>query len=237
LLLFILCLHIINMNADIDWNDTIKKEARGSNDEDLGEVQEIANGYVVVQKGLINKEKFHIPQDKAESYDGSVLRFSVSEEDVVNRYAEDSSPPSIEDQYESTTAIDSGGGSGGGIQVEEDEEKAIPLTDEKLDVTKGIQEDQATLTKEPVTETKTIEVPVTHEEVTIEIRPPSGQTKAQEPVSSEENITIPLKREEVEVSKTAFVKEEAVIKKNPVTESKEVSEETTPEKIDTPDTE
>ena len=212
------------MNADIDWNDTIKKEARGSNDEDLGEVQEITNGYVVVQKGLINKEKFHIPQDKAESYDGSVLRFSISEEDVVNRYAEDSSPPSIEDQYESTTAIDSGGGSGGGIQVEEDEEKAIPLTDEKLEVSKGIQEGQATLTKEPVTETKTVEVPVTHEEVTIEIRPPRGQTKAQEPVSSEENITIPLKREEVEVSKTAFVKEEAVIKKNPVTESKEFSE-------------
>ena len=225
------------MDTDIEWNDTIKKEARGSNDEDLGEVQEITNGYVVVQKGLINKEKFHIPQDKAESYDGSVLRFSISEEDIVNRYAEDSSPPSIEDQYESTTAIDSGGGSGGGIQVEEDEEKAVPLTDEKLDVTKGIQEGQATLTKEPVTETKTVEVPVTHEEVTIEIRPPSGQTKAQEPVSSEENITIPLKREEVEVSKTAFVKEEAMIEKNPVTESKEVSEETTPEKIDTPDTE
>ena len=221
------------MNADIDWNDTIKKEARGSNDEDLGEVQEIINGYVVVQKGLINKEKFHIPQDKAESYDGSVLRFSISEEDVVNRYAEDSSPPSIEDQYESTTAIDSGGGSGGGILVEEDEEKAVPLTDEKLEVSKGIQEGQDTLTKEPVTETKTVEVPVTHEEVTIEIRPPSGQTKAQEPVSSEENITIPLKREEVEVSKTAFVKEEAVIKKNQVTESKEVSEETTSEKVNT----
>ena len=221
------------MNADIDWNDTIKKEARGSNDEDLGEVQEITNGYVVVQKGLINKEKFHIPQDKAESYDGSVLRFSISEEDVVNRYAEDSSPPSIEDQYESTTAIDSGGGSGGGIQVEEDEEKAVPLTDEKLEVSKGIQEGQTTLTKEPVTETKTVEVPVTHEEVTIEIRPPSGQTKAQEPVSSEENITIPLKREEVEVSKTAFVKEEAVIKKNPITETQEISEETTSEKVNT----
>jgi hypothetical protein len=24
------------MGSDIDWNDTIKKEARGSNDEDLG---------------------------------------------------------------------------------------------------------------------------------------------------------------------------------------------------------
>ena len=41
------------MGSDIDWNDTIKKEARGSNDEDLGEVQEIVNGYVEVQRGLI----------------------------------------------------------------------------------------------------------------------------------------------------------------------------------------
>jgi uncharacterized protein (TIGR02271 family) len=163
------------------------------------------------------------------------LRFSISEEDAINRYAEDSSSPSIEDQYESTTAIDSGGGSGGGIQVEEDEEKAVSLTDEKSDVTKGIQEGQDTLTKVPVTETKTVEVPVTHEEVTIEIRPPSGQSKAQEPVSSEENITIPLKREEVEVSKTAFVKEEVVVKKNPITETQEISEETTSEKVNTSD--
>ncbi len=225
------------MDSEIDWNDVIKKEARGSNDEDLGEVQEIANGYVVVQKGLINKEKFYIPQDKAESYDGSVLRFSISEEDAVNRYGGGSSPPSIEDQYASTTAIDDGGGSGGGIQVEENEEKEVPLTDEKLQVSKDTHEGQTTLIKEPVTETKTVEVPVTHEEVTIEIRPPSGQTKAQEPVSSEENITIPLKREEVEVSKTSFVKEEAVVKKNPITESKEISEETTSEKINATDAE
>jgi uncharacterized protein (TIGR02271 family) len=225
------------MNQDFDWSETIKKEARGRNDEDLGEVQEISEGNVVVQKGLINKEKFYIPQNLAESYDGSVLRFSVSEEDVVNKYAGDSSPPSIEDQYSSTTAIDSGGGSGGGIQVEENEENTIPVTDEKLDVTKDTQESQTTLTKEPITETKTVEVPITHEEVTIEIRPPSGQTKAQEPVSSKENITIPLKKEEVEVSKVPFVKEEAVVKKNPTTEAKEISEETTSEKINTHDAE
>jgi uncharacterized protein (TIGR02271 family) len=225
------------MNQDFDWSETIKKEARGRNDEDLGEVQEISDGNVVVQKGLINKEKFYIPQNLAESYDGSVLRFSVSEEDVVNKYAGDSSPPSIEDQYSSTTAIDSGGGSGGGIQVEENEENTIPVTDEKLDVTKDTQESQTTLTKEPITETKTVEVPITHEEVTIEIRPPSGQTKAQEPVSSKENITIPLKKEEVEVSKIPFVKEEAGVKKNPTTEAKEISEETTSEKIDTNDAE
>ena len=40
------------MNQDFDWSETIKKEARGKNDEDLGEVQEISDGNVVVQKGF-----------------------------------------------------------------------------------------------------------------------------------------------------------------------------------------
>ena len=45
---------------NIEWNDVIKKEARGINDEDFGEVQEIQGNYVLVQKGMINKEKFYI---------------------------------------------------------------------------------------------------------------------------------------------------------------------------------
>jgi hypothetical protein len=38
------------MSYNIDWNDVIKKEDRGRNDEDLGKVQEITNGYVLVQR-------------------------------------------------------------------------------------------------------------------------------------------------------------------------------------------
>jgi hypothetical protein len=81
------------MSTNIDWNDAIKKEARGSKDEDLGEVQEVTDGYVMVQKGLINKEKFYIPQDLAESYDGSVLRFRVSEDEITSKYRSDLPPP------------------------------------------------------------------------------------------------------------------------------------------------
>jgi hypothetical protein len=51
----------------IDWNDVIKKEGRGSNDEDLGEVQEVGQDYILVHRGIINKEKFYIPLDMAES--------------------------------------------------------------------------------------------------------------------------------------------------------------------------
>ncbi len=220
------------MSSSIDWNDVIKKEARGSNDEDLGEVQELSNGYVLVQRGIINKEKFYIPQDQAESYDGSVLRFRLSEDEMKNKYAGDSFPPS---QEQSSTA------DMGSDQTQEEsndeEESTIQLTEEKLDVSKNTSESQATITKEPTTETKTVEVPVTHEEVTIERRPPSGQTEAQTPVSSTEDVTIPVKKEEVEVTKTPYVKEEVAVKKKPVTETKQVSEEVTSEKINTSDVE
>ena len=35
-----------------------KRSARGINDEDLREVQRVEGNYVMVQKGIINKEKF-----------------------------------------------------------------------------------------------------------------------------------------------------------------------------------
>jgi uncharacterized protein (TIGR02271 family) len=206
---------------NIDWNDVIKKEVRGTNDEDFGEVQDIQGNYVLVQKGIINKEKFYIPKDQAESYDGDVLRFRISQEDL-NQFQHE--PPSIWDSdstQESTT------------YERDTNEERIPLSEERLDVSKESQEDQATITKKPVTETKTVEVPLTREEVSIERRPASGQTEAQSPIQSEEEITIPLKREEAQVSKKPYVKEEAVIKKKAFRDTKEITEDVTSEELDT----
>ncbi|MBA3284789.1 MAG: hypothetical protein H0U27_06990, partial [Nitrosopumilus sp.] len=52
------------MIYNIDWNDTIKKDFRALNDEDLGEMHDIANGHVLVQTGVIDKEKFLFPKTK-----------------------------------------------------------------------------------------------------------------------------------------------------------------------------
>jgi uncharacterized protein (TIGR02271 family) len=206
---------------NIDWNDVIKKEARGTNDEDFGEVQDIQGNYVLVQKGIIDKEKFYIPKDQAESYDGDVLRFRISQEDL-NQFQHE--PPSIwdSDSTQETTTYE-----------RDTNEERIPLSEERLDVSKESQEDQATITKKPVTETKTVEVPLTREEVSIEKRPASGQTEAQSPIQSEEEITIPLKREEAQVSKKPYVKEEAVIKKKAFRDTKEITEDVTSEELDT----
>jgi len=207
------------MDSDIDWKDVLKKEARGKNDEDLGEVQEIINNYILVQRGIINKEKYYIPQSQVESYDGHILRFQITEDDL-NKYAGEEDPPSIEEQYASTTAIDSGGGSAGGVKVEEKEETGIPLKNGNKD--EG-NRDEGSIAKQLVTETKTVQIPVTHEEVTIETRPPSGDTQAQEPVSSKENITIPVKKEQVEIIKTPHFKDETVMKNKPKSETTNTS--------------
>jgi hypothetical protein len=74
------------MNANIDWNDVIKKEAEGNNGFDLGEVQEVSNGLILTQRGVGNKEIFSIPQYKVESYDGKTLRFAISEEEALNKF-------------------------------------------------------------------------------------------------------------------------------------------------------
>ncbi len=218
------------MSSNIDWNDTIKKEAEGINGEDFGEVQEVSNGSVLVQRGIINKEKFLIPQELVESYDGDIVRFRISEDDMLSKYREGDSVATSESvETETTQDI---------VQSDEEIEETIPLTEERLEVSKNVQEQQATITKKPVTETKTVEVPVTHEEVSIERRAPSGgegQVASEGPVTSSEEINIPLKKEEVEVNKTPYVKEEVTVTKKPVTETRQVTEEVTSESISTED--
>ncbi|MFL6411493.1 MAG: YsnF/AvaK domain-containing protein [Nitrososphaeraceae archaeon] len=206
---------------NIDWDDVIKKEARGSGDEDLGEVQEAGQDYVLVQRGMINKEKFYIPKDQVESYDGSVLRFRISEDDAKSRFLRDSPPPSSS----SSSANE------GLTAARKAEETTVPLTEERLDASKRESTKEATITKEPVTETKTVEVPVTHEEISVERRPATGSTTAEKPVQSRTETKVPLKQEEVQVTKQPYVKEEIVIKKKPVTETRRISEQVISEKV------
>jgi uncharacterized protein (TIGR02271 family) len=94
------------------------------------------------------------------------------------------------------------------------EETVVPITEERLDASKRESTREATITKEPVTETKTVEVPVTHEEISVERRPASGSTATtapERPVQSKTETKVPLKQEEVRVTKQPYVKEEVSV--------------------------
>src|ERR687897_3681541 len=197
---------------DFPWKETIKKEARGIDDADFGEIQSVDPEYVKTQKGIIDKEFFSFPVNLVQDYDGNRVLFKVTEEEARNSYMlsqnvddrDDFSDNEIETEISTTNDYDS--------LSNTKEKEVIPLMSEKLDVNKKEFVDETVITKKPVKETKTVEVQLIREEIeSIERRPPSGVSEAQNPIESPEEIKIPLKREEPEVTKKPYVKEEVVV--------------------------
>ena len=73
--------------ADIPINDSniqdiIKKEVRGLGDDtDFGEVQEILGEYIITQKGNVSKERFYIPKNLVERFDGDTVYFKITKDE------------------------------------------------------------------------------------------------------------------------------------------------------------
>jgi uncharacterized protein (TIGR02271 family) len=197
--------------SNINWDDVIKKEARGINDADLGKVQGLSEPFVFTQRGTLNKEKFYIPKSLVEGYDGVTLRFHVTEEEAKDMYMRDSPPSDEEVQH---------------IQI---------MTERLIASKKETTGEEITIIKEPATETKTVQVQVAHQEATIERKPVNEASEKEQagegPVESIKEIKIPLMKEEIEISKQPYVKEEVVIRKKPVIETRTVTEEVKSEKV------
>ena len=70
------------MNEIIDWEKVIKKEARGLDDYDLGEVQEVNEDIVITKKGVVDKDKFYLPRSKALRIEEDKLWFEISKDEA-----------------------------------------------------------------------------------------------------------------------------------------------------------
>jgi len=226
---------------DFPWNEIIKKEARGIDDADFGEIQSVDPEYVLTQKGIIDKEIFSFPTNLVQEYDGNRVLFKVTEEEARNSYMQSQNMDDRDDFSDSeletetlATATATSPSNDYDSLINTKEKEVIPLMSEKLDVIKKELVDERVITKKPVKETKTIEVQLIREEIErIERRPPSRLTEAQNPIESPQEIKIPLKREEAEVTKKPYVKEEVIVKKKTVTTNKEITEDITSEELDT----
>jgi len=225
-----------NVDNNIDWNTVLKKEAIGTGGVDLGEVYGVGDAYIITQKGLSDKKWYHIPKSSAESFDGNVLRLKVNESDLLS--FEKTEDQEIKDNSSPASNLS---------DMPKETETTVPLMGENLEVVKHVTEDDIHITKEPIRETKTVEIELTHEEISIERRPVqkdsySSLTSAHSPeqnpnaspidgpVETRTVISIPLKREEPVITKTPYVKEEIVVKKKPVSETKSITEDITYER-------
>ena len=71
---------------NINWKDVIKKEAKGLDDDELGEVQEVRGNDIITKSGIIDKETYCIPRDLVERFDGHNLWFKISKDEAKKQY-------------------------------------------------------------------------------------------------------------------------------------------------------
>jgi uncharacterized protein (TIGR02271 family) len=237
-------------SKNIPWNEIIKKDAVGINHEDFGKIQEVGSVSILTKKGFLNTEFFDIPKDLVANYDGNKVYFKINEEEARNFSKRNSSLLTEKEEKEEDSTINQSK-----ITAEDENNNlstdytsienknndiVIPLMSEELVVTKTEVTDEVIITKKPVTETKTEQVQLMHEEIRIERRPVSNSKDSSDtsttkedipPIESKTEIKIPLKREEVKVTKKPYVKEEIIVKRQPVSEIRKISEEIITEQI------
>ena len=75
------------------WTDVKTNDGK-----DLGEIKDISDNYIHVEKGTIHKESFWIPKYIADAFDGKTLWLLVDEEALRGKYQYGKEPPQG-DQY------------------------------------------------------------------------------------------------------------------------------------------
>jgi uncharacterized protein (TIGR02271 family) len=180
-------------------------------------VQEVTEDYVLVAKGVINKEKYFIPRDLAVGYNGTILIFDISAEEAKNKFVRESPPT-----YSQSQLAESGTSISGDLVI-------VPVMAERLDIGKKTSTLDAKIIKESIIEIKTVEVPLAHDELYIETRAidtPNEHSvnESSEDESTEDVTTLFLRDEVPEILKHHHLKEEIHVKKKISTKIEKIAE-------------
>jgi hypothetical protein len=70
------------MSGITNWDEVMQKEARGIDDYDLGEVHDLDTDTVVTKRGIVDKDKFYLPKNRAVRFDGHKVWFNVTNDEA-----------------------------------------------------------------------------------------------------------------------------------------------------------
>jgi len=68
------------------WNMLKNKKVKTNDGKTVGEIKEISQNYLRLEKGTFDKEKYWIPKYLADAFDGEVLWLLINEDDLKARY-------------------------------------------------------------------------------------------------------------------------------------------------------
>jgi len=105
-----------------------------------------------------------------------------------------------------------------------DEDAKLLLRKEELDINKSsVQKGEVEFGKEIISEQKTVDVPITREEVVIERRALNNE-QSDSPITDQETIRIPVSEEIVDVNKRTVVTGEISAHKRNINDTKHIDE-------------
>ncbi len=173
--------------------------------------------YFNVDAGFLGMKEYYVPFDAVTEVQDDAVFLNVSK-DRLDEIGWDQRP-------EEQAAADVSG-TARSTQVGSSERETLQLREEQLQArTQEVETGRVQLGKDVIEEQRTLDVPVTHEEVTIDRRPVERRP-ADAPIdtSKRETIRVPVHEEQVTVDKQPVVYEEVGVGKREVTETQQVSE-------------
>jgi len=197
----------------------------GSDDQKIGEVSDVGPNYLILTKGIVFLKDIYVPFESVTSVDeGASCVYVAARKDDIESMGWDSPP------------AESAGSMGTAGSMSQDRSRTdtvadrdsvrVPVHEEELQTSKERREAGSVgVRKNVVEERQNVDVPVTHEEVTVR-RVPAGNRTATDGNAFQDGgtVRVPVTAETVNVSKEPRVVEEVEISKRPVTETKRVSD-------------
>jgi sporulation protein YlmC with PRC-barrel domain len=75
------------------WRTLKGKKIKTNDGKDLGEIKDVSENYLHVEKGTVRKEKFWVPKYVADAFDGKTLWLLIDEEELRGKYQYGTQPP------------------------------------------------------------------------------------------------------------------------------------------------
>jgi hypothetical protein len=68
------------------WNALKNKKVKSSDGKDLGDVSQVSQYYIRLEKGMVSKDKYWIPKYIADAFDGKSIWLVLTADEVLGKY-------------------------------------------------------------------------------------------------------------------------------------------------------
>lgn len=74
------------------WEQLKGKKVKTNDGHDVGEIKEVTQNYMRVERGIVNKDKSWIPKYLADAYDGKVLWLVIDDDELAKGHSYTTEP-------------------------------------------------------------------------------------------------------------------------------------------------